>query len=160
VDRRRGVHRLRTDGPDVRLRRRRGRPDPATLGDLLVQGAVGRNPLGCAAAIASLELLREPSTARRWALLEASHRRNLSELSTSRRIEGARVLGTIAAFELPGAGDGYLAGRGGEVARQCRERGVLVRPLGDTLYVMPPWSVRRAELDRVWDALDEAIGRL
>jgi adenosylmethionine-8-amino-7-oxononanoate aminotransferase len=118
------------------------------------------NPLGCAAAIASLELLREPSTARRWALLEASHRRNLSELSTSRRIEGARVLGTIAAFELPGAGDGYLAGRGGEVARQCRERGVLVRPLGDTLYVMPPWSVRRAELDRVWDALDEAIGRL
>lgn len=118
------------------------------------------NPLGCAAALASLSLLQEPETPQRWRLLEASHRKHISELKVSRGIEGARVLGTIAAFELPGAGEGYLAGRGAQVARKCKERGVLVRPLGDTLYVMPPWSIRESELGRVWDALDEAIGML
>ena len=116
------------------------------------------NPLGCAAALAALELLRDPQTPVRWKLVEESQRRHLDHLVASRGVEGARVLGTIAAFELPGAGEGYLAGRGAKVARRCRERGVLIRPLGDTLYVMTPWSVRESELDRAWDALDEAIG--
>lgn len=118
------------------------------------------NPLGCAAALASVDLLLDPRTPSQWSRVEDSHRRHLAALGSSRAIEGARVLGTIAAFELPGAGEGYLASRGAVVARHCRDRGVLVRPLGDTLYVMPPWSVRESELERVWSALDEAIGRI
>ena len=122
------------------------------------------SPLGCAAATASLRILREPETARRWKTLESLQRRFLSDIAKRHDLRGARVLGTIAAFELPDAGDGYLATggdelapRGSRIARACRERGVLVRPLGDTLYVVPPWNIRDLELERVYDALSRSI---
>jgi len=122
------------------------------------------SPLGCAAALASLDILREPGTAGKWKRLEILQRRFLFELAGRHGLRGARVLGTIAAFELPDAGDGYLATggdelapRGSDIARACRERGVLVRPLGDTLYVVPPWNIREVELERVYDALGRSI---
>jgi len=122
------------------------------------------SPLGCAAALASLEILQEQGTSRRWKRMEGLQRYFLSDLAARHPVGGARVLGTIAAFELPEAGGGYLALRGDElaprgtgIARACRERGVLVRPLGDTLYVMPPWSIRDHELERVYEVLARAI---
>jgi adenosylmethionine-8-amino-7-oxononanoate aminotransferase len=122
------------------------------------------SPLGCAAALASLRILREPWTPRRWKILEGLQRRFLSDLAERNALRGARVLGTIAAFELPEARDGYLAmggdelaPRGSDIARACRGRGVLVRPLGDTLYVVPPWNIREVELERVYDALGRSI---
>ncbi len=118
------------------------------------------NPLGCAAALAALDLLEEPATSVRWKYLESWQRQNLAELSQDHPIEGARVLGTIAAFELPNAPGSYLATRGQTVARLCREAGVLVRPLGDTLYVVPPFSIREAQLRRVYEALSEAMENL
>lgn len=70
------------------------------------------------------------------------------------------MLGTIAAFELPNAPGGYLASRGQTVARLCREAGVLLRPLGDTLYVVPPYSIRHPQLERVYDALEGALRKI
>jgi len=118
------------------------------------------NPLGCAAALASLEILQDPTTAQRWNDLAAWQRQFLDALRQEHPISGVRTLGTIAAFELPDAPGGYLAGRGQVVARLCREDGVLVRPLGDTLYVVPPFSIRQKQLERVYESLSEAIARL
>lgn len=122
------------------------------------------SPLGCAAALASLDILRKQETTQRWKRMEGLQRRFLADLSARHHLGGSRVLGTIAAFELPEAKDGYLALRGDElaprgsaIARACRERGVLVRPLGDTIYVMPPWCIRDHELERVYDVLGKAI---
>jgi len=116
------------------------------------------NPLGCAAALASLELLREPSTKENWVRVEGLHRKFLSGLERRHHTRGSRVLGTIAAFELPSADEGYLAETGQKVALRCQQDGVLIRPLGDTMYVLPPWCIRDAELARVYDALDRSIG--
>lgn len=118
------------------------------------------NPLGVAAALASLDVLQDPATAEKWIELESWHRGFLKELQAAHPVSGARVLGTIAAFELPDAPGGYLASRGQLVARICRENGVLVRPLGDTLYVVPPYSIRRSQLERVYDAISEAVDRI
>jgi adenosylmethionine-8-amino-7-oxononanoate aminotransferase len=118
------------------------------------------NPLGCAAALAALDLLLDPETSTRIARLETAQRRLLRELTFEHPISGARVLGTIAAFELPAAPDGYLANRGQQIAQSCREAGVLVRPLGDTLYVVPPYSIREHQLARVYEALSDAIDSL
>jgi len=115
------------------------------------------NPLGCAAALASLEILQEPTTVQRWKDLEIWQREFLGDLQRNHPITGSRILGTIAAFELPDAPGGYLAGRGQIVAKLCREDGVLVRPLGDTMYVVPPFSIRQSQLERVYDSLSEAI---
>jgi adenosylmethionine-8-amino-7-oxononanoate aminotransferase len=118
------------------------------------------NPLGCAAALASLEILQEPHTKDDWVRVERLHRKFLPELERHHHTRGSRVLGTVAAFELPSAAEGYLAETGHKVALRCQEHGVLVRPLGDTMYVLPPWCIRDAELERVYDALDRSIARL
>jgi len=118
------------------------------------------NPLGCAAALAALDLLQDPGMEPRWKALESWHRECLSQLGREQPITGQRVLGTIAAFELPNAPEGYLAARGQTVATLCRESGVLVRPLGDTLYVVPPYSIRKDQLARVYDAFAEALRRI
>jgi adenosylmethionine-8-amino-7-oxononanoate aminotransferase len=118
------------------------------------------NPLGCAAALASLEIMQEPSTVQRWRDLEIWQREFLGDLRQNSPITGARILGTIAAFELPDAPGGYLAGRGQIVAKLCIDDGVLVRPLGDTLYVVPPFSIRRSQLERIYESLSDAISSL
>lgn len=115
------------------------------------------NPLGCAAALASLELSKDAATESSWIRIERWHREGLRRLQESFPIQGARVLGTIAAFELPDAPKGYLARRGQDVVRVCREEGVLLRPLGDTIYVVPPYCIRRDEHKRIFDALESAL---
>jgi len=118
------------------------------------------NPLGCAAALASLDLALSPDTRQAWKRLETWHREGLAALREVHGIQGTRVLGTIAAFELPGAPPGYLASRGQAFAAACLERGVLLRPLGDTLYLVPPYCLRRSEHDRILEVLDGALGAL
>lgn len=115
------------------------------------------NPLGCAAALASLDLSTGAATATSWVRIERWHREGLKRLQENFPIQGARVLGTIAAFELPDAPKGYLARRGQDIVRVCREEGVLLRPLGDTIYVVPPYCIRRDEHKRIFDALETAL---
>ncbi len=118
------------------------------------------NPLGCAAALASLDLSLDPATRQAWGHLESWHREGLAELERVHGIQGVRVSGTIAAFELPGAPAGYLAPRGQAFAAACLERGVLLRPLGETLYLVPPYCLRRSQHDRILDVLDGALAGL
>ena len=54
---------------------------------------------------------------------------------------------------------GYLANVAVELARFFQAHGVLLRPLGNTIYVMPPYCVTAAELDLVYDAILEAAGK-
>jgi adenosylmethionine-8-amino-7-oxononanoate aminotransferase len=118
------------------------------------------NPLGCAAALASLDLSLDPGTARSWERIESWHRAGLETLARDHGISGARVLGTIAAFELPDSAGGYLASRGQAIVRIALEHGVLLRPLGDTIYIVPPYCMRRSEHDRIMDALDLALAEV
>jgi adenosylmethionine---8-amino-7-oxononanoate aminotransferase len=118
------------------------------------------NPLGCAAALAALDLLLAPETPSRLARLESWQHRFLAKLGAAHPISGSRVTGTIAAFELPAAPGGYLAQRGQKIAKLCRDAGVLVRPLGDTLYVVPPFSIRENQLERVYEAFSGALEQI
>lgn len=135
------------------------------------------NPLACAAACASLALLDDACAARR-AALEAAHRRGLARLASHPRVRCPRVLGTVAAFDLVDdrhplddrvaatsapfdleAEVGYLSPIGQRVARFALERGVLLRPLGDVVYVLPPYSTTPDELASVYDVLVEFLER-
>jgi adenosylmethionine-8-amino-7-oxononanoate aminotransferase len=72
------------------------------------------------------------------------------------RFSSLRRIGTVTALDLNVPDPGYLAGLGLELARFFRERGLLLRPLGNTIYVMPPYCVTAAELDLVYDAIRRA----
>jgi adenosylmethionine-8-amino-7-oxononanoate aminotransferase len=110
------------------------------------------NPIACAAAAANLAIWREEPVLDRVKRLEAMLAQRVDALAGRRAIRNARVRGGIAAFEL-GEGDGYMAGDVPAIMRHCLERGVLLRPLGSTIYAMPPFCITEAELDRVFEAI-------
>jgi len=115
------------------------------------------NPIACAAARANLAVWREEPVAERIANLVERQRRQLDRLKGEKDVHNARQIGTIAAFEL-GAGDGdYLSALGPRLLGFFRDRDVLLRPLGNTVYVMPPYCIDDADLTAVHDAIAGAL---
>ncbi len=117
------------------------------------------NPIACAAARANLEIWREEPVRDRVAGLCAMQAEGLARFQDDRRFESVRCLGTIAALDFKVSDPGYLAGRGPELTAFFHARGILLRPLGNTIYVMPPYCVTAAELDLVYDAIGAAASQ-
>ena len=107
------------------------------------------NPIACAAANANLAVWREEPVAERIATVSARQAVRLDRLGN---VENPRLCGTIAAADLPG-GAGYLADAAPRLMAAAREAGVLLRPLGNTVYVMPPYCIDEAALDSVYDVI-------
>ena len=118
------------------------------------------NPLACAAAVANLEIwVREPVGDRVAALAQAQAQR-LAAFADDKRFRNLRRLGTIAALDVAVDDTGYLADVGPRLYQFFLERGVLLRPLGSTIYVMPPYCITDAELGLVYDAIRAAADAL
>jgi len=114
------------------------------------------NPVACAAALANLDIWAEEDVAGRVAALGALQEERIAPFRDDARFSGARRLGTIAALDLVVADAGYLAGIGPRLSAFFRERGLLVRPLGNTIYVMPPYCTSAGDLDLVYAAIAAA----
>lgn len=115
------------------------------------------NPIACAAARANLKIWRDEPVLARVADLGQRLRQRLDGLAQRAELHNPRSQGTIAAFEV-GGGKGYLAGEAPRLMAFFRERGVLLRPLGDTVYIMPPYCISDDDLDTVFAAIAEAVG--
>ena len=72
------------------------------------------------------------------------------------RVADVRVRGSILAVELRDAG-GYLAPSASAIRRKCLQMGVLLRPLGNVLYAMPPYCCSQASLDRIAAAIEAVL---
>src|SRR5471032_2336320 len=114
------------------------------------------NPIACAAARANLEIWRDEPVLDRIAALGAMQKERLARFKSDSRFVHVRRLGTIAAMELKVPDPGYLSGIGPKLTAFFQVRGVLLRPLGNTIYMMPPYCITAAELDLVYDAVAEA----
>jgi adenosylmethionine-8-amino-7-oxononanoate aminotransferase len=117
------------------------------------------NPIACAAARANLAIWEDEPVRERIRLLGARQQARLDALSRHPRVRGARRLGTIAALEIDGDA-GYLSDLAPRLLAHFRERDLLLRPLGNTVYVMPPFCIEEADLDRVYAAIGEACDLL
>ncbi|MGE5547928.1 MAG: adenosylmethionine--8-amino-7-oxononanoate transaminase [Solirubrobacterales bacterium] len=117
------------------------------------------NPLGCAAGLASLDLLEHPACLDRIRAIEAIHRQRLPAIVSRHRVAHPRVCGTVAAFDLPGE-KGYGSAIGPKLKKAFLERGLLLRPLGNVLYLLPPYCVEDGELHRAWDIIDGVLTHL
>ena len=115
------------------------------------------NPLACAAALANLDLMAERGTVahaaavgeRLGALLDR-------ELAGSDGVVEVRRLGTMTGIEVRSQGDRT----GFQVCRQARERGVLVRPLGDVVVLMPPLGIGADDLDLLGTVVAESVRKV
>ncbi|MDA8108831.1 MAG: adenosylmethionine--8-amino-7-oxononanoate transaminase [Betaproteobacteria bacterium] len=114
------------------------------------------NPIACAAACANLELWEREPVLERIARIGAHHDRRLEAFREDARFTNVRRTGTIAALELRVADDGYLADAGPKLYAFFGRRGLLLRPLGNTIYILPPYCVTTEDLDAIYDAIAAA----
>jgi adenosylmethionine-8-amino-7-oxononanoate aminotransferase len=110
------------------------------------------NPLACAVALASLDLFEEEKTLARIARINARHREMLGVLAARKDVTRPRVLGSVLAFDAVHAGV-YQSAESRALKAWYVAHGLNIRPLGETLYLMPPYCVTDAELTRAYDGL-------
>jgi adenosylmethionine-8-amino-7-oxononanoate aminotransferase len=114
------------------------------------------NPIACVAAKANLDLWNDPAVAARVAAVAAMQEKALTPFRADGRFKNVRRTGTITALELEARDAGYLAGIGPRLLAFFANRDLLLRPLGNTIYVMPPYCVTEADLDEIYAAIMEA----
>jgi adenosylmethionine-8-amino-7-oxononanoate aminotransferase len=111
------------------------------------------NPIACSVSLASLDLLLEEDCLRRIGQLSRRHQVFLDTLRSFPIVKNARTLGTILAFEINTGRYEYINAIGPDITRAALEAGIYLRPLGNTVYVMPPYCMTEKEMDQVYDFL-------
>ena len=114
------------------------------------------NPIACAAAKANLDLWVDPAVLERVAAVAAMQEKALTPLRADGRFKNVRQTGTITALELEVRDSGYLAGIGPKLLDFFASKNLLLRPLGNTIYVMPPYCVTQTNIDEIYAAIAEA----
>lgn len=110
------------------------------------------NPLACAAACASLDLLAEGDWQSQVAMIEARLTRGLAPARSLPGVKDVRVLGAIGVIEMRAPLDTA------RVHAQARATGVYLRPFGRLLYTMPPFITPTAEVDQIARTMCEIAG--
>ena len=113
------------------------------------------NPIACAAALANLEIWEREPVMERIARVTALHTERLDRFREDKRFANVRQIGTIAALDIVASDAGYMANIGPLLYQSFRARNLLVRPLGNTIYMMPPYCSGGSELDLVYEAIGE-----
>lgn len=99
------------------------------------------NPIACAAAAANIAIWQDEPVAERIASLAARQAAMVDRLATLPNVTNARTCGTIAAIDVAANDAGYLSTLAPRLLAAFREANVLLRPLGNTIYVMPPYCL-------------------
>lgn len=115
------------------------------------------NPLACTAALASLDLLQEEGCDRRLRRINEQHSAFAGKLRQYPIVRHVRVLGTVIAFEISVGEDGYINPAGLDLTQRALEKGIYLRPLGNTIYIMPPYCITEKEMDQVYTFLVQYI---
>lgn len=122
----------------------------------------GGNPLGCAAALATLELFDEEQTLANVAIRGTQLDECLSRLKEFSAVGDIRRRGLIAAVELVSdrrtqAAFPWTERLGHQVCQRALERGVWLRPLGNVIIIMPPLCVDASHIEQIVDAVQYGI---
>jgi len=115
------------------------------------------NPLGCAVALASLELFKTENTLERVKAIEVQFRGRLQRLREIKIVGDVRGIGAVAAIELVTESGGYFDSIGPRLYEAFLDRGLLLRPLGSILYFMPPYAITPQQVDWAFDQIAEVL---
>ncbi|MEP7349170.1 MAG: adenosylmethionine--8-amino-7-oxononanoate transaminase [Sphingorhabdus sp.] len=115
------------------------------------------NPIACAAGNANLAIWREEAVRARIADLARRQTNALAQLTMLPGISNARQLGTITAIDVDVPSGGYLSDIGPKLLAFFASCDLLLRPLGNTIYVMPPYCIDDTDLAALYDGISEAV---
>jgi adenosylmethionine---8-amino-7-oxononanoate aminotransferase len=115
------------------------------------------NPIACAAAVASLEVFETEPVFERIEGIGQIHRRRLAEIKGHPAVGDVRSIGTVAAIELKADDAGYMSRLKPKLYEFFLNVGILLRPLGNIIYVLPPYVISPVDLEYVHDKIGESL---
>jgi adenosylmethionine-8-amino-7-oxononanoate aminotransferase len=119
------------------------------------------NPMTCAVALGSMDLMEKPETWENIKRIEASHLRWKASRMDHPIISELRIQGTIIAFDLAlGESNGYLHSIRDRAYQYFIKKGILMRPLGNTLYILAPYCITDEELAVIYSTIDAFVSEL
>lgn len=119
------------------------------------------NPIACAAANASFKLLTADVTTKHLARINKAHNSFLEQISGNLQVLNARVLGTILALELrTDQESSYVNEVRHKLYPFFLKKGILLRPLGNTIYIVPPYVITDEQLQTVYKAIIDLLNTL
>ncbi len=119
------------------------------------------NPLGCAAAIASLELFEQEDTMLKVNAISNLHLKFVETVSKHKTVKEVRHRGTIVAVEVKtNEKTGYLNTTRDKAYSFFLKRGIILRPLGNVIYILPPYCISDADTEKVYSAIFDFLDGL
>lgn len=114
------------------------------------------HPIGCAAASAAIDLLTSETIQKSITTIEESHLSFKTRIENHKKIKAIRTLGVILAIDINVETDRYGSLRD-KLYQFFVDRGVILRPLGNTLYVLPPYVIQDEELSLIYQSIEEVL---
>lgn len=116
------------------------------------------NPLACAAGLASLDLLLKDECTESRKRIEQTHAAFADKVRGYEKVKEIRQVGTIIAFELnTGSSTSYTNEQRDRLYRFFIERNILLRPLGNIIYLLPPYCIANEDLEYIYAAIEELL---
>ncbi len=109
------------------------------------------NPIACVSALASLDLLLKESCFLQRKMIASSHKAFCKKWNGHPKLKRCEALGTILALEYQTKKTTYFQSIRDSLYKFFIDRGIILRPLGNVLYVLPPYCINRDELDFIYD---------
>ena len=118
------------------------------------------NPIACSAALASLDILLRPETMQSVIRISNKHRLFAQKITQHPKVRTHRQTGTIFAIEWEtGDNTSYFNGLRDDLYNFFLKEGVILRPLGNIIYIMPPYCITDDQLDYIYMKIEEALER-
>ncbi len=116
------------------------------------------NPIACAAASASMDLFLQPETLANIERIEARHKAFGAKIQSHPKLKEVRQTGTIIAMEWEtGSNTSYFSGLRDKLYSHFLAQGIILRPLGNILYILPPYCITDTQLDYIYAKIEEAL---
>lgn len=119
------------------------------------------NTTGCSAALASLDLFDEPLAFENINRIIKKHEMFFKKIKAHKNLIEVRQLGTIIAFEIRTKEQtNYLNSLAEKISDFFIGKGIILRPLGNIIYVLPPYCISNDDLDYIYNSMEEFLGSL
>ncbi len=115
------------------------------------------NPTGCAAALASLDLLQSDEVQDSLVRINLSHLAFENNIKTHPKVKTTRVLGVIFALEIESDNNEYYGDLRNKLYAFFIENGIILRPIGNIIYILPPYIITDKQLQKVYSIVEKAL---
>ena len=115
------------------------------------------NPIAAAAAVASLAIFEREAVFERIEMISRIHAERLEAIKGHPAVGDVRAIGTVAVVELRADDAGYMSRLKPKLYKFFLDAGILLRPLGNIIYVLPPYAISAADLNYIHDRIAESL---